>query len=1143
MKNKILQVIITISKYTAIVFSLLVISLSSIMAEKGSAQAKSVKEVLVSVNLKNSTLKQVFKSIEEQTEFNFIYSEENVQLKKHKVSLDLKQSTVETALLELSRQTGLKFRQVNERISATKTKGFSGEDAYTVDIVADVSIAGKITDENGEGLPGASVVVKGSTSGTTTDLGGNYKFNAPDDAVLVISYVGYLTQEISIAGRSTIDVSMEPDAAQLEEIVVVGYGTQRKRDLTGSIASVNASDLDKVVLNTPDQALQGRVAGVQVRTDSHAPGGGISVQIRGTSSLSASSQPLYVIDGFPISNDFDKAEVTGGAPPPNQLNSIDPSNIASIQILKDASATAIYGSRANNGVVIITTKRGASGQARFDYENSISVSRVGRKYDLLNATEWFELVNEADDLNGNTPRFSAADIAAAGEGTDWQDVIFRNAVTQRHKLSLSGGNEAVRYMVSGNLLDQQGLIVDTGFKRYGFNVNLDANVSKKLTLTSNMSFTSSSNDQTLNDQKSYSSEPSIISTLFQTKPHVPAYDADGNLAFSRDYPHAGGEDTPLYMAKMYDINSATTRFLGGMALNYEIFEGLNFKTQIGMDNLAVKNDAYYPIDSRVARGSSGKAEQETQALVNFLNENTLEYKKTSGKHQFSILGGFTYQREKFRKLKSVALGFPSDFYSYHNLGLATNPQPPSSSTTEWKLMSYLGRANYIYDNKYMFTATVRYDGSSKFGVNNKYGFFTSGSAAWVLSEESFIKDMDVFSQLKLRVGYGQTGNERIGLYKSISTVASSNNVNVGYILGGNQVPVAYPSNIGNPDLTWEKGSDLNIGLDMGFFDDRINLTVDVYNKKTTDLLLNLPIPQQSGFSSVLTNIGEMQNKGYEISLSTVNINNDDFSWTSSVNYSHNKNKITSLGGATDHYFAGWVGGGNQGFNNNLVARNAVGHSVGSFWGSIYDGIWKSQEEIDASHMPNEAVGNSNFRDLNEDGQYNAQDDSYIGDPNPDFIFGITNDFTYKQFSLNIFIYGEQGQEVANLVWRRITGSTSLLKSDREQRWHPVNNPEGTTHPANRGFPGRLGTHNVEDGSFVRVKNITLSYDLPVRELGISWLRSLQLSVAADNPLILTSYRGYDPEVNSYGSTNDVKGVDRFGYPSIKGYRFGLRVGF
>jgi TonB-linked SusC/RagA family outer membrane protein len=1008
-----------------------------------------------------------------------------------------------------------------------------------------IDVSGTVTDEKGMGIPGVNVLVKGTTTGTVTDVNGVFTLQVEsENSVLVFSSIGFVTQEVIVGNRKTINLALQPDIRELNEVVVVGYGTQKREDLTGAIASVSGEDLKKVFITTPDQAMQGRVAGVQVRTTSHEPGGGVSVQIRGTSSLSASSQPLYVIDGFPISNDYESVAAEKGATVPNQLNSIDPTTIESIEILKDASATAIYGSRATNGVVLITTKRGKTGPAHVDYSSSVAFEHVAKKFDLLNATEWGELVNEANDLNGQQHTFSDEQIAEMGVGTDWQDVIYRTAVTQRHMLSVSGGNENLRYMVSGNYTNQEGVIIESGLKRYAGSVNLDANVSKKLTIGTSTMVSHTDNARTLDGTKSYSNEPSMVVSIFYARPNVPAYDADGNMIKNGNgFPGGNGEDTPLYMAKQYQRDSKTIRMLTSAFANYEIMDGLNFKVRVGMDYSMFSNNTYYPIGSRIAGSTGGQAARTTQELVNFLNENTLEYKHVfNDKHQLTALVGYTSQNEKNETATASAFGFPSDFYGYRNLGIASNPQPSSSYESKWVLLSYLGRLNYILNDKYLLTATARYDGSSKFGKNNKYGFFPSAAVAWRLSEEDFIKELGLFTHLKLRAGYGATGNERIGVYKSISTIAAYNNFSNGYGFNGQQTPVAWPANIANPDLSWEKAEDYNIGLDMGFFQNRISVILDVYKKKTTDLLLNTPLPKESGYASVLQNVGSMENKGFEITLNTVNTTGA-FEWTSNLNFSINKNKVLDLGGA-DFYFTGWTGGGNNGHNGTNIVRIAPGQPVGAFWGSIYDGIYNDQAEIDAAgHQPANKPGSERFRDVNNDGVWTEADDVYIGDPNPDYIFGFNNDFTWKQFTLNVFTYGEVGQDVANLVLgNKLQGSTNLLRSDREARWTPEN-PDGTSVAANQSRISVLSTRNVVDGTFVRIKNITLAYNLPAAKMNLKWLRSLQISAAAENPFLFTDYEGYDPEVNSYGSLNDVKGVDRYAYPSLRGFRLGLNVGF
>lgn len=1144
MNLTLLRQILMLSKYIAYGLFIQVFLVTMLFAKESAAQRKSLEDIKIDLTLKDVTLEEALHIISDKTEFTFAYNGKTIEKNKI-VNAEVSNNSLASLLRNLSREAGISFYRVNSQIYVSSKKIFEAPVAEEPELVLAIDVNGKVSDENGEGLPGVNVLVKGTTLGTVTDVDGMYRLQVENQSsVLVFSSIGYVSQEVVVGNQNTININLDPDVTALEEIVVVGYGTQKREDLTGAIASVSGEDLKKVFLTTPDQAMQGRVAGVQVSTTSHAPGGGLSVQIRGTSSLSASSQPLYVVDGFPISNDYSNVAGEKGSTTPNQLNSIDPATIESIEILKDASATAIYGSRATNGVVIITTKRGRRGPAQIDFSSSVSVQNVTKKFDLLNATEWGNLVNEANDLNGTPHTFSDEQIAALGEGTDWQDIMYRTAITQRHMLSVSGGNENLRYMVSGNYTDQQGVIIETGLKRYSSTINLDANVNKKLTLGSSMTFSHTQNQRSLEGTKSYSNEPSIVSAIFNARPNVPAYDEEGNMVKNgRGFPGGNSEDTPLWMATNYKRDAKTIRMIGNVFANYEIIEGLNFKVRVGLDYNEFSNNTYYPIGSSIAGSTGGQAARTTQQLVNFLNENTLEYKHNFGqKHQFTALVGYTSQNEKNETATASAYGFPSDFYGYRNLGIASNPQPSTSYESKWVLLSYLGRLNYIFNDKYLFTATARYDGSSKFGENNKYGFFPSAAFAWRLGEEEFIKNMGLFSQLKLRLGYGSTGNERIGLYKSISTIAAYNNFSNGYGFNGQQTPVAWPDNIANPNLSWEKAEDYNIGLDMGFFDSRLNLTLDLYRKKTTDLLLNTPLPEESGFASVLQNVGSMENKGFEITLNTVNTTGA-FGWTTDFNFSMNRNKVLDLGGA-DFYFTGWSGGGNNGHNGTNLVRIAPGHPVGAFWGSIYEGIYRSQEEIDqAGHQPNNRPGSERFLDLNEDGVWTEEDDTYIGDPNPDFIFGFNNDFSWKQFTLNVFMYGQVGQEVANFaVGNRLTGGTNLLRSDREARWTPEN-PNGTTPAANQGRTSVLSTRNVVDGSFLRIKNISLSYNLPVSSMNINWLRSLQISVAADNPFLFTDYEGYDPEVNTFGTSNEVKGVDRFAYPALRGFRFGLNVGF
>jgi len=1007
------------------------------------------------------------------------------------------------------------------------------------------TVSGKVTDPAGASLPGVSVVIKGTTIGSITDANGNFTLSKVSaDAVLQFSFVGMKKQEVKVGGKQTINVILEDDAIGLDEVVAIGYGTMKKSDLTGSIASVGSAELKNSVVNTPDQALQGKVAGVQVRTDSHAPGGGISVQVRGTSSLSASGQPLYVVDGFPISNEFVTVATSesGEASSPNPLNSIDPSNIESIEILKDASATAIYGSRATNGVVLITTKRGAGGKAKIEFETSQSVDYCSKYLEVLGAKEWAGIVNEANDQNGKAHTFTDEAIAAMGDGTDWQREVYRSAIGKKYKLSVSGGTPDLRYLVSGNYSDQDGIVKGTNFKRYSTNVNIDANLSKKISIGSNIMFSNSVETMLPNDSKGYSSSASVVSNIFNAPVHIPAKDSDGNYTFFSNYIGGNREgDNPLYMVENYDVNANTTRFLGSAFANFKIVDGLEFKVRLGLDYRDWRYKSYYPIKSIAAMSLKGSASQLSEKTMNVLNENVFEYKKTfAGKHQISAMAGFTNQTENDEYIKAVGYGFPSDAYKYNNLGIATT-QSISSLATKWTLLSYIGRVNYSLNNKYLVTATARYDGSSKFGANNKYGFFPSVAGAWRMSEENFIKRLNVFSNLKLRVGYGTTGNERIGLYNSLATISNDKDYNSGYVFGGNLVGVAYPKNISNPDLTWEKSADVNLGVDLGFFNNRINFTVDIYKKKTTALLLNVPLPTESGYTSVLQNVGSMENKGIEFSLQSTNIKSSVLSWTTNFNLSINRNKILDLGGQSQ-MFAGWVGGGNSKLNGGNIVRLAPGKPVGSFYGVVWEGIWKSAEEIaSVGTMKSAKPGSARLKDVNKSGTFDANDCQYIGNPNPDFTFGFSNEFSYKQWSLSVYTYGEIGQDIASFK-RLFAAGTAVYAPDRRERW-TASNINGTRLAASAGYPAMINSDEIYDGSFVRIKTIVLGYSIPVRKLNIGFLESAKISVSAENPFTFTKYPFYDPEINSFGSSNSVKGVDRFSYPASKAFRVGINVSF
>ncbi|MBO0321518.1 TonB-dependent receptor [Muricauda sp. CAU 1633] len=1011
-----------------------------------------------------------------------------------------------------------------------------------------LTITGIVTDTSGEPLAGATVLEKGTTNGTMTDFNGAFSIAvSSSSSVLVISYVGMQKIEQVVGSSTTLNFQMSEDAQALDEVLVIGYGTQQRRDVTGAISSISDDDLEKSSIKRPDEALKGKVAGVQVRNNSNAPGGGISVRIRGTASLSAGGTPLYVIDGMPISTNLDTGRSgdagTYGAPP-NPLNSIDPSDIASIQILKDASASAIYGSRAANGVVLITTRRGQYNQQNMDIEISSGIAELSNKLPFLNGRQWAEQANERAILMGQEPVYSSQDIEQIGDGTDWQDEIFRTALQRNYKVSFSGGNDKTRYLLSQNVTQQEGIIKGSHFNRYGTTINVDTQLGERLKVGESLMFTISENKIVPTDTKGYEGVSNVIDALYEAPPTIPARDENGDPTLLAAYPLGGGRENPLTMTDNYKQIENTTRVIGNVFADYQIRKSLSLNLKFGFDINEWRYHEYFPIGSEASGGASGKARQSSARNINISQSNILTYSPTiNDNHRLTILGGYTYQRNLSEDFTAASHGYPMDNFQYNNLGLGSNIQAPGSNKSEWTLVSYLARVNYTLFDKYFLAASIRADGSSKFGANNKYGYFPSVSAGWSIADEKFISDLDVFSQLKLRASYGQTGNEDIGSYRSLSLLGTSYGRRSSYIYGTSSFPIAFPNNIPNPDLSWEKTSEYNAGLDVGLFRGRLGMSIDYYYKKTTDLLLSVPIPTQAGFGSVLKNTGAMLNKGVELGLNTVNFEGE-FSWTSNFNIAFNRNEILSLGGAP-FINAGWVGGGNVTPHGKHTVRLEEGRSIGQFYGSVYEGIWQSQEEIDAvGTMPSARPGDIRYKDVNGDGTYDTEnDDVFLGNPNPDFSYGFTNDLSYKNLSLHIFMYGEQGNEILNLSVQQTAWDGLGVSAKRLDRWSE-SNLDGRYNSARGSNPTRVMSELVEDGSFLRIQNVTLGYKLPIDvSLFGRPLQSAHFSLGVDNLAVFTKYSGYDPEVNSYGNSNMTRGMDRFGYPPSRTYRLSLSLKF
>ncbi|RAJ97471.1 TonB-linked SusC/RagA family outer membrane protein [Larkinella arboricola] len=996
----------------------------------------------------------------------------------------------------------------------------------------DKTITGTVTSETGEGLPGVSVVIQGTTRGTTTDAQGSYRINVPnDETTLVFSFVGYVSQEQIVRARSIINVQLAPDTKSLNEVVVVGYGQVKKSDLTGAVASVPVEEIRKVAVTSLDQALQGRAAGVQITQNSGAPGGSTSIRIRGGNSIQGDNEPLYVIDGIPFKNDG-----AGSGSSFNVLSTLNPSDIESISVLKDASSTAIYGSRGANGVVIITTKRGKAGKSTISLETYYGVQNVRRKYPVLNAREYAQFVNDANTNEGRPAVYTPAQIDAFGEGTDWQDEIFRQAPIQNYQLSISGGDEKTQYAISGGYFKQNGIVVNSDFDRYSLRVNLDRKLTNKIKIGNSLTVNRTVTNQSRTDGD-LGSAGLVTMAALQFPPILPVRAASGAYLMT-DPALTFTADNPVALARDSKNRNTAYRVFGNVFGEYQIIPGLDLRISLGMDGVLQKQDSYLPrsVSSGLAQGGSAGI-YNSQALT-WLNENLLTYTRSFGSdHNLTALLGFTQQASRIETSRAQARNFVNDNLGSSNLASGSVPLTPESGVGTWGLQSYLARVNYGYKERYLLTASFRADGSSRFGSNKRYGYFPSAALAWRISEESFMKDVRVLSDLKVRATYGMTGNQDgIGNYPAYSLLGTQN-----YVFGGTVSTGLGPNQIANPDLSWETTTQADIGVDVGFLNDRITLTADAYLKRTRDLLLNVTIPSTSGYSSAIKNLGKVQNKGIELSVSSRNIDGA-FRWNTDINFALNRNKVLDIGGVSQ-IFAGSVANIGQNINSGIIR---VGEPLGSFYGYVTNGLYQTTDELAALSDPQaRKPGDRRYLDLNGDKKIDDNDRAIIGRAQPKFIGGISNTFAYKGFELTAFFQGVYGNDILNANRFELEYLNGTTNQDRDMlnRWTPTNTntdiPRASTvRPANR-----ISTRQIEDGSYLRLKNLQLAYNLPNPVLQSLKIQSVRLYVTAQNFLTWTSYSGFDPEVNRFGQDSRSQGFDYASYPAAKTLLFGLNVGF
>lgn len=975
------------------------------------------------------------------------------------------------------------------------------------------TIKGKVTDSKGEPLPGVTVVLQGTTAGTTTDLDGNFILsNVPEDGVITFSFMGMKTVEESVAGKSEFNVTMAEDIVGLEEVVAIGYGSQKKKDLTGSVASVGTADLKSLPLASVGDAMQGKAAGVQV-ISSGIPGSDPTFRIRGIGTIN-DNDPLLVIDGVPTQSG---------------LNQLSMDDVESIHVLKDASATAIYGSRGANGVIIITTKSGNAGKSAISFSAYYGIQQNTNMVEMLNASQFAALHNEMMANAGQAQNPAYSNPASLGEGTDWLGAMFDVAPMQNYSMSYSGGNEASNYYVSANYFDQEGIVNYTGFKRYTLKFNSNSKVFDRVKFGNNIA---------LNHDDKYSGDYSIIDAM-KSLPTQAIYNADGTYAGPEGISMWYGDvNNPVGRSEIIKNTTLGYNLIGSIFGEVEILKGLVFKSLGGIKANFWQDRTWSPqYDWQPTPQEQSYLGEGWYRSITWNWDNTLTYTTTiNDKHKLNVLVGTSAQENKYKYMSGSIQEFASDLTQQLNNGLSQ--KNIGGNETEWSLLSYMGRVNYAFADKYLVTATVRFDGSSRFGTNNKWGTFPSGSFAWRISEEDFFKPVEFVNDLKIRFGYGVTGNQEIDNYSFASALTT-----IKYNFNNNLVNAVVPLIMPNPNVQWESQKQANIGFDATLFDQRLNVTFDVYKKNTENMLVPASVPITTGYSDVTVpyiNAGEVENKGFELSVTSHNLKRE-LTWDTDFNISVNRNKVVSLNDTIP------MARGSVGFNQQ-ISRLEAGQPMDVFYGFVTDGIFQTEAQVaeHALQVPGDdpysrtSAGDIRFLDLNSDGVIDDDDRTYIGNPNPDFIFAINNTFAYKGFDLTIFLQGVYGNDIynANRIWTEGMAVAQNQEISTLNRW----TGEGTSNSVPRAVYNdpnkniRPSDRFVEDGSYLRVKNVIFGYSFPQKVTQKLKMSSARIYVSGTNLLTFTNYSGFDPEVG-------VNGIDLNTYPVTRTFSLGVNMSF
>lgn len=1044
-------------------------------------------------------------------------------------------------------------------------------------------IKGKVVDAAGETVIGANVLEKGTTNGVITDIDGNFVLNVSSGATLEISYIGYVTQTIKVTNQTSLHIVLKEDSETLDEVVVVGYGTMKKSDLSGASVSVGEDAIKGSVITNLDQSLQGRAAGVSAVSTSGAPGSSSSIRVRGQATINSNAEPLYVIDGVIVQGggasgaDFGLGDALGNGSVStiSPLSTINPADIVSMEILKDASATAIYGAQGANGVILITTKRGKAGEAKFTYDGMLAVQRQTKRLDMMNLREFANYYNEFVQVGELDVNGYYADPSILGKGTNWQDAVFQTALQHQHQISAEGGTEKIKYYVSASYMDQDGTLIGSNFNRYSFRVNLDSQLKSWLKL--GLSATYSSTDE---DLKLADGEQGIINYSLKTVPDIPIYDIDGNYAtiVREGYTNPN----PIAMAMMDQVLLNRQKLTGNIFFEVTPIKNLVWHAELGYDISASRGERYKPmVDFGSWKRDSNYSSIQKNSSTFWQLKNYVTYSGMIDKHNFTAMLGQECWASNYDNISVTNTSLPSD--AVHNPALGTATPVIGSGFGSSAMASFFTRLTYNYDNRYYGTYTYRYDGSSNFGPDNRWAGFHALAGSWRFSNEEFFKPLSgVISNGKLRLGWGQTGNANIGGYLwGTSIVKMSSSLGTGY----------RPKNIPNTSIKWESQEQWNVGLDLGFIQDRINLVVDWYKKVSNDMLMALQLPSymgtQGNTSSRLDppygNYGSIENAGVEISLNTHPLIGK-FQWDSDFQISFNKNKLKALSGTANAQIVGY------GQWNDVVSVSNVGESLYNFYGYVCDGVYQDYEDLQKSPKPEQYpsngvfnrkntvwVGDIKYKDISgpdgkPDGVINEYDKTNLGSPMPKFTFGWTNTFRYKDFDLSIFINGSYGNKVMNYLGMQLTHMNSAWENQLNsvtgrarlepinpdkvypsgQYWYDdvtnvrVSNPEAVIPRASIQDPNdndRISDRYVEDGSYIRLKNITLGYTFPSKLIKKFGINNLRLYANIQNLLTITGYDGYDPEIGASTQSTNVYGLDYGRYPSPTVYSFGLNISF